>query len=45
MGGVRVTVRGLRLWQADADAGMLLLKGAIPGYSGGYVVVRETNCY
>jgi large subunit ribosomal protein L3 len=45
MGGVRVTVRGLRLWQADADAGLLLLKGAIPGYSGGYVVVRETNCY
>ncbi|HEY4263332.1 MAG TPA: 50S ribosomal protein L3 [Schlesneria sp.] len=45
MGGVRVTVRGLRLWQADADAGMLLLKGAIPGYSGGYVIVRETNCY
>lgn len=45
MGGTRVTVRGLRLWQADAEAGMLLLKGAIPGYSGGYVVVRETNCY
>lgn len=45
MGGTRVTVRGLRVWQADADAGMLLLKGAIPGYSGGYVVVRETNCY
>lgn len=45
MGGVRVTVRGLRVWQADAEAGMLLLKGAIPGYAGGYVVVRETNCY
>lgn len=45
MGGVRVTVRALRVWQADAEAGMLLLKGAIPGYAGGYVVVRETNCY
>lgn len=45
MGGVRVTVRGLRVWQADAEAGLLLLKGAIPGYSGGYVIVRETNCY
>ena len=45
MGGVRVTVRGLRVWQADAEAGMLLVKGAIPGYSGGYVVVRETNCF
>lgn len=45
MGGTRVTVRGLKLWQADAEAGLLLLKGAIPGYSGGYVVVRETNCY
>lgn len=45
MGGVRVTVRGLRVWQIDAEAGLLLLKGAIPGYSGGYVVVRETNCY
>jgi large subunit ribosomal protein L3 len=45
MGGTRVTVRGLRVWQADAEAGLLLVKGAIPGYSGGYVVVRETNCY
>lgn len=45
MGGTRVTVRGLKVWQADAEAGMLLLKGAVPGYAGGYVVVRETNVY
>lgn len=45
MGGTRVTVRRLKVWQADAEAGLLLLKGAVPGYSGGYVVVRETNCY
>jgi len=45
MGGVRVTVRGLRVWAMDADAGILLLRGAVPGYSGGYVVVRETNCF
>jgi len=45
MGGGRVTVRGLSVWQVDAEAGLLLLKGAVPGYAGGYVVVRETNVY
>jgi large subunit ribosomal protein L3 len=45
MGGTRVTVRGLRVWQLDAENGLVLVKGAIPGYAGGYVIVRETNCY
>jgi large subunit ribosomal protein L3 len=45
MGGVRVTVRGLRVWAVDADANIMLVRGAVPGYSGGYVIVRETNCF
>jgi large subunit ribosomal protein L3 len=44
-GGGRVTVRGLTVARNDEQGGLLLLRGAVPGYSGGYLVVRETNCY
>ena len=39
MGSERVTVKGLKVVKIDAERGLLLLKGAIPGAKGGRVVV------
>jgi large subunit ribosomal protein L3 len=41
MGGGQVTVRNLRVARVDADNNLLLLRGAIPGAAGGYVIVRK----
>jgi large subunit ribosomal protein L3 len=41
MGSERVTVRNLRVVKVDAENHLLLLRGAIPGATGGYVVVRK----
>jgi large subunit ribosomal protein L3 len=40
MGGVRTTAPNLTLHAIDADRGLLLIKGAVPGPSGGLVLVR-----
>jgi large subunit ribosomal protein L3 len=41
MGGVRTTAPNLTLHAVDADRGLLLIKGAVPGPSGGLVLVRS----
>jgi len=41
MGDVRVTTQNLTVVQTDAERGLLLVKGAIPGAEGGYVLVRD----
>ena len=41
MGGDRVTVRNLRVVEVDADTNHLVVKGAVPGAPGGYVVIRK----
>jgi large subunit ribosomal protein L3 len=41
MGGDRVTVRNLKIVQVDGDNNLLLLRGAVPGAPGTYVVVRK----
>jgi large subunit ribosomal protein L3 len=41
MGGERVTTRNLRVAKVDAENSLLLLRGAIPGAAGGYVIVRK----
>jgi large subunit ribosomal protein L3 len=41
MGGVRTTSPNLTLHRVDADRGLLLIKGAVPGPSGGLVLVRS----
>ena len=41
MGGERVTVLNLRVMKVDAEKGVLLVKGAVPGYADGLVFVRE----
>jgi large subunit ribosomal protein L3 len=40
MGGVRTTAPNLTLHAVDSDRGLLLIKGAVPGPSGGLVLVR-----
>jgi large subunit ribosomal protein L3 len=40
MGGVRQTTQNLTLHAIDADRGLLLIKGAVPGPKGGTVLVR-----
>ena len=42
MGNARVTVLNLEVVEADAERGLLLLKGAVPGPTGGLVMVRST---
>ena len=37
----RVTVQNLEVVQVDAERGLLLIKGAIPGPKGGLVIVRN----
>ena len=43
MGVQRVTVRNLEVVQVDAEDNVLMVKGAVPGPNGGYVVVRRAK--
>jgi large subunit ribosomal protein L3 len=40
MGNVRRTVQNLEVVRVDAERNLLLVKGAVPGHSGGKVIVR-----
>ncbi|TWS23368.1 50S ribosomal protein L3 [Tsukamurella sputi] len=40
MGSDKVTTQNLSVFKVDAEAGVLLIKGAIPGRKGGLVMVR-----
>ena len=42
-GASRVTVRNLGLHKIDAENNLLLIKGAVPGPNGGYLIIQETN--
>jgi len=41
MGGDRVTVRNLKVVQVDGENNLLVLRGAVPGAPGGYVMIRK----
>src|SRR5579884_2042331 len=43
MGSGQVTVRHLEIVQVDADDNVLMVKGAVPGPNGGYVLVRRAK--
>jgi large subunit ribosomal protein L3 len=43
MGTGKVTVRNLEIVEVDAEENVLLVKGAVPGPTGGYVVVRRAK--
>ncbi len=40
MGNVRTTTQNLSVHAIDAEAGLILIKGAVPGPKGGLVFVR-----
>lgn len=42
-GATRVTSRNLKVVRVDAENNLLLVRGAVPGPNGGYVIVCETN--
>jgi large subunit ribosomal protein L3 len=41
MGGDRVTTRNLKVVRVDSENNLLLLRGAVPGAPGSYIVVRK----
>jgi len=43
MGHERVTVRNLEIIDVDTEDNVLVVKGAVPGPNGGYVVVRRAK--
>jgi large subunit ribosomal protein L3 len=42
-GNARVTVRNLKVVRVDSENNLLLVRGAVPGHNGGFVIVRQTN--
>jgi large subunit ribosomal protein L3 len=43
MGDVRVTTQNLKIVSVDADRGLILIRGAVPGAAGGYVLVQDAK--
>jgi len=43
LGAARVTVRNLEIVEVDAEENVLLVKGAVPGPAGSYVMVRRAR--
>jgi large subunit ribosomal protein L3 len=41
MGDVRVTTQNLEVVETDKDRGLILVRGAVPGAKGGWVLVRD----
>ena len=41
MGAVRVTTQNLEVVRTDADRGLIMVKGAVPGSKGGWVTVKD----
>lgn len=42
-GNARITVRNLKVVRVDPTNNLLLVRGAVPGPNGGFVVVHQTN--
>ncbi len=45
MGGVRTTVRNLDVVKIDKSRNLLVVRGAIPGPNGGYILIRKSKYY
>jgi large subunit ribosomal protein L3 len=43
MGDARVTVRNLEVIDVDTEDNVLIVKGAVPGPNGAYVMVRRAK--
>jgi large subunit ribosomal protein L3 len=43
MGNERVTVKNLLIIETDKEHNILVVKGAVPGAKGGYLLIKKTN--
>jgi large subunit ribosomal protein L3 len=41
LGAERVTTQNLRVVQTDAERGLILVEGAVPGHAGGWIHIRD----
>ncbi len=41
LGSVRVTTQNLQVVRTDADRGLIMVKGAVPGTKGGWVTIKD----
>src|ERR1019366_6458345 len=41
MGAERVTTQNLQVISVDVDKGLILVKGSVPGFDGGWVLIRD----
>ena len=41
MGDVQVTTQNLQVMAIDGERGLIMVKGAVPGFEGGFVLVRD----
>jgi large subunit ribosomal protein L3 len=41
MGDERVTTQNLKIVKTDADRGLIMIEGAVPGAKGGWIIVRD----
>ena len=41
MGAARVTTQNLQVVKTDADRGLIMIKGAVPGPKGGWVLIKD----
>jgi large subunit ribosomal protein L3 len=41
MGAVKVTTQNLQVVKTDAERGIIMIKGAVPGSKGGWVTVKD----
>jgi large subunit ribosomal protein L3 len=42
LGGDRVTVKALRIVQADSERNLLVVYGSVPGPNGGLLIIRKS---
>lgn len=43
MGGKRITVKNLNVIKVDKERNLLVVKGAVPGPNGGYIIIRKSK--
>src|SRR5690606_40202743 len=41
MGAARVTTQNLQVVRTDADRGLIMVKGSVPGSKGGWVTIKD----
>ena len=41
LGAVRVTTQNIQVVKTDADRGLILVKGSVPGAKGGWVTIKD----